>query len=158
MFREGPSVHGKGPGGLFRKTVGWLRAAARDEFDAVVVLIDIDKYPQAAVEMSQAQDSEVFLIRRACGVAIRSFDAWFLADHVALSEVIERTVDTQPLPERNRNPKQDCHQFRNDAGLQSLSDFYRNVAERANFDTLRERCPDGFAPFADRVQALPPTD
>jgi hypothetical protein len=33
--------------------------------------------------------------------------------------------------------------------------MYASVAELANLDTLCERCPRGFAPFAQRVRALP---
>lgn len=45
---------------------------------------------------------------RALGMAIRSFDAWMLADDGVLTLVLGKPIDTQPSPEKNRDPKEAC--------------------------------------------------
>lgn len=155
-IRHGRRLHGKGPG-LYRKAVGWIRQGQQQGFDAVVFLIDEDGEDDRRRQMDQAQRTELSTLPRACGVAIRTFDAWFLADEQGLSRVLGTEIQRQPEPERERNPKDRCQDLVNrSAAIGSLGELYAKLAESLDLDILAERCPQGFAPFAERVRSLNP--
>jgi hypothetical protein len=89
------------------------------------------------------------------GVAIRSFDAWILADDSALSAVLGRTIPRQPDPEEIKDPKSECTKLRDASGKNiDLRDMYAEVAAQADLNTIAARCPKGFATFAQRVRLL----
>ena len=95
------------------------------------------------------------LSRRALGVAVRSFDAWMLADEQALTTALGYTVSRQSEPEAIRNPKELCARLlQKSAKTLTQTEMYEAVAKAADTDTLQERCPHGFAPFARRVREL----
>jgi hypothetical protein len=72
--------HGRG-GGYFKKALRWIREAEKRGYDALILLIDEDNRPERTREIDDAQDhSTVTALPRALGVAIRTFDAWMLAD------------------------------------------------------------------------------
>ena len=50
----------------------------------------------------------VWHLPRALGLAIKSFDAWVLADEVAMSTIVGHTVDRQRDMESLRDPKLIC--------------------------------------------------
>lgn len=88
-------------------------------------------------------------------VAVRTFDAWMLADEAALTVVLSQQVNQQPVPERLPRPKTVCADILKAAGSSMpLSDLYAAVAAEADLDVLETRCPRGFAPFAARVREL----
>ena len=152
--RNGRRVHGKGAG-LFKKAVGWMLDAAIRHCDALVFLTDEDGDHSRLRQMDEAQQWRGSDIPRACGVAIRTFDAWFLADETALQVVLGGRVDRQPDPEQTTDPKARCKGLLEQSSqVNSLGDLYGQVAQRTAIDTLSARCPKGFAPFAGRVRAL----
>ncbi|MCG8509948.1 MAG: DUF4276 family protein [Rhodospirillales bacterium] len=153
-------IHGRGPG-FFKRTLGWIRQAEREQFDALVFLIDQDGDNNRIRQIDDAQDDMTFQVDRACGVAIQTFDAWFLADEQALSQVLDQRVLRQPGPEVNRNPKADCDRLWSEStgvSFAGRSALYAALAKLANIEILNQRCPRGFKPFADRVVALNATD
>ena len=154
------ALHWQGKGlGHFKRAVKWLMYAHREKYDAVVIVIDRDR-PSGRKEdpvqqYRDAQATDLAPIRRALGVAIRTFDAWMLADEVAFARVVGRTVAQQPDPESIKEPKVVCRQLRDQHGSSlSLQDLYTKIAETARFEILETRCSKGFAPFADRVRQL----
>lgn len=85
-----PSLHlhpGTGHG-YTRRAKGWLSIAAREGFDALVLVIDRDDQADRITQIDKAQSSPHTDIPRAMGVAVRSFDAWMLADEKALQVVL----------------------------------------------------------------------
>jgi hypothetical protein len=142
---------GKGDG-MFKRFVAWMRYAARVGFDGLVLVIDEDGDSSRLRQTDDAQAATVVALPRALGLAIQSFDAWILADEVAVSAVLEITVGRQRDMESNRDPKSDCQRLCE--GKFGLSDFYAQVAEVANLPDIVSRCPKGFAPFARRLRAL----
>jgi len=150
-----PAFHGTG-GGFYKRALRWLLYAKRNGFDALVLVIDQDGEPIRMRQINQAQDCVgVSDIPRALGVAIRSFDAWMLADHEALSRVLEIAVQTQRKPEGIKRPKDVCESLRDDSLKDlPLREMYEAVARLVDLDMLRKRCPLGFEPFAERVEAL----
>lgn len=162
-LKHGRRVHGKSPDGrasrLYKRAVGWMLDAQRKEYEAVILLIDEDGKDDRRAGMDLAQESKEAQLPRACGVAVRSFDAWFLADETALSNALGETVNRQPDPETVKAPKADCEALLSRTQTHDgLGDFYAALAESMNLDTVQKRCPKGFAPFADRVRKLRPIE
>jgi len=148
------AFHGSGQG-FYKKALRWLFEAARHGHDALVLLIDEDGRSERVQQIDEAQRAEKPALPRALGVAIRTFDAWMLADETALSEVLGCDVQQQRDPERESNPKGVCRSLLESYSRpMSQSDMYAAVADRVSIDRLAERCPSGFAPFAERVRAL----
>lgn len=150
-------VHaGKGRG-CFKRAIDWVRYASREGYDALVLLIDQDRFTDRVREFddAQAETRLTGLFPRALGIAIRTFDAWILADETALTTVLGCVINRQPSPEDNRDPKSDCASIL----VGSKTDlrpreFYARVAELADIACLMERCPKGFGRFAARISAL----
>ncbi len=140
---------------LGRKFIGIIRQAEREGFDSVVVLIDQDSDKTRHQSAAFAQNTTITSIPRAIGIAVRTFDAWFLADHIAMAKSCGATVDPQPDPETHRDPKSACESFVNEAAAPiRLRDLYSAIAEHIDVNLLRKRCPKGFAVFAERVESL----
>ena len=147
--------HGRGQG-YFKKALRWMLEAQRRGYDAIVLLIDEDGKAERTRELTQAQaDCSITALPRALGVAIRTFDAWILADEQALGAVLGLRIAQQRQPERLGNPKsvfrglQDCSTRRFDQ-----STLYRDILASADLVLLARRCPRGFAPFAGRIRQL----
>jgi hypothetical protein len=149
------AVHGKGRG-YFKRAVRWLLEAKRRGFDALVLLVDQDGERERSKQISEAQDSEEFSqLPRAMGVAIRTFDAWMLADEMALTDVLRCPVNRQAEPETIRDPKEVCASLRtNGRNQMAQSEMYAKIAQRVDITVLVSRCPSGFRPFAERVRRV----
>ncbi|UCE50672.1 MAG: DUF4276 family protein, partial [Phycisphaerales bacterium] len=107
-------------------------------------------------EIREAQDHSLLShLPRAMGVAIRTFDAWMLADEKALTEVLGDNVNRQPDPETIRDPKQRCADLLTERGSQmSQSEMYAQVLDTIDIEVLCDRCQRGFKPFAARVRTI----
>ena len=147
---------GKG-GGLYKRTLQWILEARRRGFDALVLVIDEDGHRERVRDLDQAQAEleRTYHLPRAVGLAIRSFDAWMLADETALSAVLQCSIQRQPSPEDNRDPKGSCQDLRDSSptGI-ALRDLYANVALRVDLQCLSDRCPKGFGTFVTRLRSL----
>ncbi len=148
------AVHGKGRG-YIKRALRWLMEAQKRGVDALILLIDEDGQRERIMEISDAQGSTLSLLPRALGVAIRTFDAWMLADEKALTRVLGYAVSTQPEPEGIRNPKELCMRLLADGPNQmAQSQMYAEVSCQMDLDVLCTRCPSGFSPFAAHVRAV----
>lgn len=147
---------GKGQG-FFKRAIRWILQARKEGYDALVLVVDEDGRPERARELTEAhgESSQTGAFPRALGVAIRSFDAWILADEKALSTVLKCVVDRQPAPENDRDPKDSCARLLAQGAVEMRPrDFYAAVAERADLERLCERCPNGFGSFVARLRSL----
>ena len=123
--------------------------------DAVVIVIDQDKDRSRHDSARIAQESTVFDIRRAIGVAVQEYDAWFLADNSALSTVLNMLIHPQPDPERHNAPKQACSDLVEAAAVSiSLTELYVRLASKLSVDAVIGRCPRGFEPFSARLREM----
>ena len=148
---------GRGKGHRYTKrAVRWVRRAQQLGCDAIVLLADQDDEPERHAALAAAQAASVFPgIRRAFGVPVRAFDAWIFADEAAVGTVLGYDVDRHPDPEGESDPKGVCRKLRDGSGSSlPLREVYAEVADRADLDRLRGRCPRGFAPFAERVRGI----
>jgi len=152
-----PRIHvhrGKGKG-FFKRAVAWMREAQKEGFDAVIIVIDEDGDSRRIDQFTEAQRCELASISRALGVAIRTFDAWMLADERALSQVLKMQVQTQPAPEKICDPKQTCVSMLAVSGQDMRqTEFYAVLSKAIDIAKLENRCPKGFAPFASRLRAI----
>jgi len=150
-----PRSHGKGSV-FYKKAVRAMIDAETTGFDGLVFLIDRDDDSSRHQQMSDAQDNLAqSMIPRACGVAVRTFDAWFLSDESALTKVVSESVNRQPDPEGIDDPKSTCKSIAEAASPSiALGDFYAQVAEEMNLDTVCTRCSRGFGQFHQRLAAM----
>ena len=148
------AFHGKGPG-YFKRALRWVIHAEKQGYDAIILVIDEDGKPERIAELLQAQN-HVFRFPRALGVAVKTFDAWMLADEAAIGKALACTISAPKSPERNRDPKKACKALlaSSATGL-TQSEFYRQIAEYLDIEVVRKRCKKGFKPFAERVRKLP---
>lgn len=144
---------GKGQG-FFKRAVRWILEAKKRDYDALVLVIDEDGYPERIVELDQAQSEETATadFPRCLGIAIHSFDAWMLADEKAISAVLGHVVQAQGAPEESRHPKEDCAKLL--GGRFKQAEFYASIAAAVSLEQLETRCPQGFGVFAERLRKL----
>src|SRR5438105_859781 len=134
--------HGKGPG-FFKKAVRCMLHAQSNGYEAVIVVVDEDGERDRRRQFNDAQEHQLATIPRALGIAIRTFDAWMLADEQALAKALGAPVQRQPAPEQIRDPKQVCIDLwmAHDLG-EGLTEMYAVVAQHAHIETIEDRCPD----------------
>ena len=152
QLRPGMMTAGKAANYQHR-AVAWIRQAQLDGFDALVLVVDQDNSPDRQEGLDAAHESQLYALPRAIGLAVKTFDAWMLADEQAISKAIQSTVQRQKSPESINDPKQLLHDL-----IQGASDIrtvvYLAIAEHSSLDTLRERCCTGFEPFHRRLAQL----
>jgi hypothetical protein len=140
---------------LTKRILFALSFATRLGYDALVLVIDEDGYQDRRRSINQAQNSTLFPLQRAIGIAIQAFDAWMLADEKAISTTLGRPINCQPAPEELSRPKDFFRALHRDAPHPpSLREVYAQIAEIADLELLLKRCPDGFGRFTQRVRAL----
>jgi hypothetical protein len=111
--------------------------AEKRGYDAIVLVIDQDSVPERVQEVTRAQNAQLVALRRALGVAIRTFDAWMLADEQALTRVLGYAVSPQRSPEDMPDAKGVCTQLLGNSPMaMSQSKFYAFVAREADMSTL----------------------
>lgn len=152
------SIHthrGKGQG-FYKRAIRWLLEARKRGYAAIVLVIDEDGHAERAIELTDAQQYAATDFPRAFGIAIRTFDAWMLADERALASVLGCQIQRQRTPEELTNSKHVCRDLLAASGEPaSQSEMYARLAALVDLALLEARCPKGFAPFADRVRQLP---
>ena len=149
-------------GGLMRK----LRFAKSQAFYSgsagLVFVLDTEgNHPGLLKELLHECGSTFKEYPAAVGVAHPCIEAWLLADAPAISRAMELAKqpdvpaepESLPAPCKNRdhNPKVLLGRC---AGLKhplSSAETTRIAHQIRNLDTIRNRCPTSFAPFADEV-------
>jgi hypothetical protein len=146
--------HGKGQG-FFKRAVRWMLEAHKRGYEALILVIDEDGFSDRVKQFTAAQQSTVSSLPRALGVAIRTFDAWMIADEQALSQTLGYGVPRQSDPESISNPKRVAHGLIDNSGESTgLSQAYARVSKILDIEMLKSRCHNGFAPFAERVTQM----
>lgn len=153
-----------------RKTRGYeakIKAAKlllerRLELDGLVCVVDedndSDRRGLPAVAHALASDACPI----ACGVAVRSIEAWTLGARKPLAEALGIAVDALPKPHpESFYASSGKPELRSKDVLQGLArhrggdarTLREDVAERTDPDDLCRTCPEGFAPFAAALRA-----
>jgi hypothetical protein len=124
-------------------------------YDGLVLVIDQDDQKERNEQIAQAQNYVKTPIRRALGVAVRTFDAWMLADEIALTKVLAYAINRQPDPEAIRHPKRAFKSLLEQKGNpKRVAEIYSEIAQAVDINLLEARCPNGFGSFAQRVRDL----
>lgn len=151
---RGNPVPGKG-GGHFKLAMKAMWHGAKSGFDGLVMVTDADERHERIQQFEHAQASQTFSIHRALGIPVEKFDSWILADQLALSQVLGTTVQMQPSPEAIHRPKEQCASIMvKGCWTGSHAEFYERVCQSADLNVVASRCPIGFKPFYERLQAL----
>ena len=140
-----------------------MRAAWEEEFEAVVIVVDRDRNPNAEriVPLRQGRDEMTAGPFPSCavGTAVEAFDAWMIVDGNAVKECEGVPTKTHLNPEslRGKEGKGVGQQPKEVAasifgGSSGLAEKYAVVAKFLALDLLEKCCPQGFAPFADEVR------
>lgn len=141
----------------FGRCLAWLREAERSKFDLLVFVVDHDGDPDgrvAALRLAQEERSASISIPRAFGLAIRTFDAWMLADTTATTSAVGHPVPTSPDPERIDEPKRLFESMVRGVGESApVREIYARVAAQADLAVLARRCPRGFESFRKQLLA-----
>lgn len=146
--------HGKGKG-YFKRSLRWMLQAQKEGYDALILVIDHDDRAERKNELDEAQAYQATTIPRALGVAIKTFDAWMLADEVALTAILNRNIQRQPSAEELADPKSLIQQIAEEANWSDeIAVLYTQISERVDLTVLRQRCERGFGVFAQRVEGL----
>ncbi len=144
-----------GSRGTMKRAIRWVQDAEARGFDACVLVLDEDGERSRVAEIDEAQASDLSALPRALGVAVRTFDAWMLADETAIAAALGRPIRRQKDPEPLKDPKDAFRALLGQDPGPSQSEAYEEVARRLRLFILEKRCPRGFAPFANRLRSLP---
>lgn len=147
------------------------------EFARILVFVkDVDRQPgktkseverrkklramQEEIEAGFAAVADAEHVLRVKATPCRMLEAWALGDRKALAKVAETRVTGAEVPSKpeslwgleddpaSSHPK--CV-LRRVLGKRAYADVFGQLAEAANVDTLRESCPESFAPFAEEA-------
>lgn len=147
-------AHGRGSKWLKKARLA-VRMARKRGFQALILVVDEDGDRRRVRELASAEEALRHQLPSAFGVAIRTFDAWMLADERALTEALGCSVQRQPDPESLRDPKAVCSSLIDAAPIdEGLSGAYFRIAQLVDLEMLERRSGRGFAPFANRVRRL----
>jgi hypothetical protein len=157
-----PFLQGKG---LWQK----VRFAKRNAFNSgsagLVFVLDTEgNHPGQLEQLQRGRDSELLDYRAAVGVAHPCVEAWLLADASAIARALglTRRVDVPAEPEalpapckdRDRNPKAILGRCAGRNRPLSSAETTGIVHAIRDLDSIRTRCPIGFAPFADEIVVI----
>ncbi len=149
-----------------------LRATHTLGCDGLVCVVDRDRDDRRAHDLRIAAESLATPIPVAWGVAVESIEAWTLGVPDAMAEVlavdvrrvrallppkhIEALVESSGHAEHR--PKEALTRIAALGHRESDREFRVDVAQRTDPSKLAEACPEGFAPFADRLRQAFPTN
>lgn len=155
------SLQGKG---LTQKVQFVKRQAFYSRSHGAVFVIDSEGDLTGRLdEMIDGRDRELPDYPMAIGIAHPCIESWLLADAAAIRRGLDLAVTPQipvdperlpaPLKDRDHNPKTVLRNV-SVANQKELSGREKDCIAQAmnNMGLLRERCPKGFAPFADEVE------
>jgi len=136
--------------------------------EGIVCVVDEDKKPGRRQLPGEALELTTERCPIACGVAVRSIEAWTLGARQALADVLgikaqelRRACPSGPIEElyegsdkQERRPKALMEALARRFGHRRDSlELREEVAERTDIAELSAACPEGFAPFTGALRA-----
>jgi hypothetical protein len=136
--------------------------------DAIIAVTDRDgeKHKDRILELNKGREHIQEAGKKcAVGVAIEMIEAWLLADEKALRSALEnKNIQRQKDPEEiyasdessNKHPKGLLNHLihKSPKSDKSIPELFAEIARNIDLEVLIQRCPTGFAPFAQQVQEL----
>jgi hypothetical protein len=131
----------------------------------LVFVVDTEgDHPAQLKELQRGRGFELPEYPAAVGVAHPCIEAWLLADASAIARALglgqTPTVPEKPesLPapckDRNQNPKAILGRCVGQNRALSSAQTTRIAQEIGDLNSIRTRCPQGFAPFADEILGI----
>ncbi|MDY7010775.1 MAG: DUF4276 family protein [Planctomycetota bacterium] len=156
--KDVPRIHGRRHR-YAKKAIWAIVEASRNDFDAVVIVIDRDRRVEKETiqPLREGRDSCSISGKIPCavGCAVETFDAWMIADGNAIKHA--GGVGNHKNPEslygkegKGKHPKDIAANIFD--GKRGLSKKYAIVAENVDLLSLEKTCPKGFKPFANDVR------
>jgi hypothetical protein len=156
--RAFPYLQGKG---LRQKVIFVKRNPShKNRAGAIFVLDSEGDHPHKLDELVSGRDSANPDLPMAVGVAHPCIETWLLADAAAIASAfglssppnVPQDPESLPAPWKNpsHDPKTVLGRFAGQSNVSSR-DAWR-IAQLANTDTVRQRCPKGFGAFAKEVE------
>ncbi|MFW6132291.1 MAG: hypothetical protein ACOC8F_00225 [Planctomycetota bacterium] len=147
------------------KTAIAARVIARNrDYVGAVLVVDCDG-PDGTVRMDNlkvGRDYAAFADHPplALGQAVEAFDAWMIADGLAIGQADGDAENNHPQPEKltrhkhaGQLPKERAAEiFGVSSDGTGLGKKYPIVAQHVDLGFLERACPEGFKPFADEVR------
>lgn len=161
------TLQGKGKGRWRKVQFAKRQAHYNRTTDGLVFVLDSEgdheKLKSTKEDLEKGRDADGLSIPMAVGVAHPCIESWLLADATAirrgldLHESPEVTEEPESLPapceDRKRNPKTVLARAAGSTKKELSAEQKDKIATAVNdLALLRQRCPAGFAPFADEVQ------
>ena len=146
------------------KRVLWaIRAASRDEFDALAYVVDRDRADGEAsvADLNEGREAAGAgaAVPCALGVAVETFDAWMICDAEAIDKAGGKPGKAHANPESldrkegsGNHPKDVADAIFDTRRGTGLGPNYAAVAEHVDLPGLERACPQGFGPFAEEVR------
>lgn len=135
-----------------------LYARARGHRGVVIVIDrDRDRKRNSLRLLQEGRDDMACLPGPACalGVAVETFDAWMIADGLAVGDAGGKAAESHASAEKldgkegsGLHPKDLARR----ALGEGLTEKYKLVARRVRLEELERLCCDGFKPFAEEVR------
>ena len=137
-----------------KKVYSAVRYARRKHWDAAVVLIDRDgrRNSHRLSDMQEGRSQVTLRFPCALGVAVETFDAWMIADPIAIDAAGGDKTEAPDSPESLGRPKDAADAIFGTRSGSGLGPKYALVAKKVNLALLERACPQGFAPFAEEVR------
>ena len=159
-MRGRPVPESAGAKGFASKTKQSIEVARRERFDAVIILIDRDRRPDAerlgALQRGRDEMTHTTYPQCAVGTAVETFDAWMIVDGRAIGlaggDASKSHLEPENLdgkPERPDHPKTRALEL---FGKADVSDKYACVARELSLELLERGCPKGFCPFSKELE------
>ena len=154
-------------GHLWRKVAGEKRQAYYNHSAAAVFVVDseggVKELEEKRASMEKGRDAVLPEFPTAIGIAHPCIESWLLADGPAIRRALNLKttpqVPEQPedLPAPCRDPQENpkvrlCRLVGSTKKELSADEKDRIAAATNDLDLLRQRCPLGFAPFAEEVE------
>lgn len=124
----------------------------------VVFVMDTEGNLKKRLELTKARDHKSLDFPMAVGVAHPCIEAWLLADGPAIQRALQlaKPPDLPQNPEDLPSPNSDSQNnpkavLQSCTGVKKALQKSRIAKELKDVTQIRERCPQGFAPFADEV-------
>lgn len=139
-----------------------VRFAKRQSFYSgiagVVFVMDSEGIVEVLADLVHGRDAELPDYPMAVGIAHRCIETWLLCDAKAIQKalglkaapLLPSDPEGVPAPQQNRlhNPKTELKRI---CGAES-SPQKDQIARQMSLDTVRDKCPIGFAPFSAEVE------
>lgn len=161
-FVAPPRTRKRGKGGLLKDLRRILPAFNMVGIDVVVAVLDRAEDNQTLGNLESAVEQAATPVKTVSGEAVQMFEAWLIADVVALREelglkdlVPGRDPETRPgFDDDPESPKRYLGRLMESTGEKDQIAFKKRLAMRIDIDETARICRKGFDPFRRNLMKI----